>query len=191
MKYKINKQLILEDAKIQDTNLRNRLVGDVDKQTNLQIAGAAGIPLVGNVGGFVGNNGNGHAVTSTLFGRSGNLGALSNNVEGVNLGDVYKKNLGLKTAAAGAIGTGLMMATGLDDTIGDASVDASANILDASGQHMSPESIEMAKNKVHTLNDQDQGMKIARGAAIGAVAPAVGYGLGKMFGSRNQAYRNK
>ena len=126
------------------------------------------IPLVGTVaaiptkmvGGYQTGKALGHPVAGTLLGRDAALGATSNYDKDISVKDVYtKKNLFNKAlGAAGAIG----------------GMYAANELLTPEHQFMGDDSLG---------NVQKTGAAI--GVGMAAAAPAIGYGLGKVFGRRS------
>ncbi len=192
MIYSIDKHLILENVfrndKIQNDALRNTLVNNATtgQANDLTLAGAA-VPLVSNIGGVIANNGNGHGAVGLLSGTRGVLGANSNNVGGIALKDAYANRHGFKTAGIAAAGALGLHATGLDDDISDLMVDGLKSQVP--GQPLSPDEIAGVKEHLHQRHDEKIGGTTLMAGALGAAAPAMAYGAGKLFGTR-QNYRN-
>jgi len=142
-----------------------------DNKGNTAMRVAAGlntIPLAGGylgagaqmVGGYQAGKAIGHPVAGTLLGREAALGAASNYNDNVSLKDAYTKNnmINRGLLAAGALG-------GL--TLGS----------------------EFVLHDPTAIYDSGIGKTAAGIAATSPlIAPAMGYGLGKVFGSRNPSY---
>ena len=102
----------------------------------------------------------GHPVVGTLLSREAALGATSNYDKDVKVKDVYtKKNLFNKAlAAAGAIGS-----------------------MYATNELLAPEHEFMGDDTLGNIQKAGAGVTVGMAAA----APAIGYGLGKVFGRRS------
>lgn len=122
-------------------------------------AGLAGIPIK-MVSGYQTGRALGHPVVGTVFGRDAALGATSNYDKDVKVKDVYtKKNLFNKAlTAAGAIGG-----------------------MYAANELMTPDHQFMGDDTLGLV----QKAGVGAGAGMAVAAPAVGYGLGKVFGRRS------
>jgi hypothetical protein len=121
--------------------------------------GLAGIPIK-MVGGYQTGSALGHPVVGTVLGRDAALGATSNYDKTVGVKDVYtKKNLFNKAlTAAGAIGG-----------------------MYAADELMTPDHQFMGDDTLGLVQKAGVGV----GAGMAVAAPAVGYGLGKVFGRRS------
>ena len=121
--------------------------------------GLAGIPIK-MVGGYQTGSALGHPVVGTVLGREAALGATSNYDKDVKVKDVYtKKNLFNKAlAAAGAIGS-----------------------MYATNELLAPEHEFMGDDTLGNIQKAGAGVTVGMAAA----APAIGYGLGKVFGRRS------
>ena len=121
--------------------------------------GLAGIPIK-MVGGYQTGSALGHPVVGTVLGRDAALGATSNYDKDVKVKDVYtKKNLFNKAlAGAGAIGS-----------------------MYATNELLAPEHEFMGDDTLGNIQKAGAGVTVGMAAA----APAIGYGLGKVFGRRS------
>ena len=121
--------------------------------------GLAGIPIK-MVGGYQTGSALGHPVVGTVLGRDAALGATSNYDKTVGVKDVYtKKNLFNKAlTAAGAIGG-----------------------MYAADELMTPDHQFMGDDALGLV----QKAGVGAGVGMAVAAPAIGYGLGKVFGRRS------
>ena len=123
------------------------------------VGAVAGIPMK-MVGGYQTGKALGHPVAGTLLGRDAALGATSNYDKTVGVKDVYtKKNLFNKAlTAAGAIGG-----------------------MYAADELMTPDHQFMGDDALGLV----QKAGVGAGVGMAVAAPAIGYGLGKVFGRRS------
>ena len=123
------------------------------------VGAVTGIPMK-MVGGYQTGSALGHPVVGTVLGRDAALGATSNYDKTVGVKDVYtKKNLFNKAlTAAGAIGG-----------------------MYAADELMTPDHQFMGDDALGLV----QKAGVGAGVGMAVAAPAIGYGLGKVFGRRS------
>lgn len=161
MIYKLNKLQILEEA------MNPQQLKAFNRANNMERIGGAANIIPGPVSmigipahmyaGYQAGNGLGHPVAGTLLGRDGAAGAVSKYDKNLRLKDVYTKNNMINKAVGGAAAGALTGA-----------------VLASDGDLSTGEALGGAV------------LGAPAGAAISAtVAPAIGYGLGKVFGRKS------
>ena len=162
---------------------------------------AGGLPYVGPVAGAVAGYrvsnaaGGDHPITGIAIGREGVMGAASNNVNNINVKDVYtKRNLvtkGIMGAIAGGLAGGLAGTNNdiLNDTFGSPSGSEFRDALEIPND----EERRAAIQNLHQDSYKAHLASAAAGAGMGAIggatayatlSPGIRYGLGKLVGRR-------
>jgi len=119
----VNKQLILEsifNSKIQDPQLGQDVVNSIKDNTSSNVLDVAGhaVPGLANLGGYNAAKEVGHGVAGLMTGRAGGIGAVSNNLEGVNVTDAYSTGNTLGHVGMGSVGGALLgAATGNEEAM--------------------------------------------------------------------------
>jgi len=177
----------------------NRLVEEVNSAVQNSVSKVRGGDIVTTIPGIspfgqmhqgykVGNE-LGHPVVGTLLGAEAAAGARSKNDNTVSIGDVYtKKNMTKRAIQGGVLGAGISTMSSIQTQKAMENPNIRHTIEHIAQNENGIQGI-MAQNVV---NHADHPLlaageeALAAGAGAALLAPAIKYGLGKVFGKKQQ-----